>query len=94
MPSAGVVRAGLVRITARNVGNKTHQLVLVRTTGFAETLTTNGSHAVGQTVTKPLVVEPGRSASTVARLASGNYVLIDNLPWHYWHGTFAAIVVR
>ena len=68
--------------------------MLVRTTSFAETLTTSGSHAVVRPVTKAVVVEPGRSASIVTRLDPGNYLLIDNLPWHYWHGTSAAIVVR
>ena len=94
VPSAGVVRAGLVRITARNLGRKSHQLVLLRTTEFSEILTLAGNHAVTRPVTKPIVIEPGRSASIVTRLEPGNYLLIDNLPWHYWHGTSAAIVVR
>lgn len=94
VPSAGVVHAGLVRITARNLGITEHQLVLVRTTRFAQTLMLDGDHATGRAVAPPLVVEPGRSASIVARLNPGNYLLIDNLPWHYWRGTSAAIVVR
>ena len=61
--------------------------MLVRTTRFAQTLTLDGDH-----VDRPArrrrrsVVEPGRSASIVARLQPGNYLLIDNLPWHYWRG--------
>jgi uncharacterized cupredoxin-like copper-binding protein len=94
VPSTGVVHAGRVRITARNLGVAEHQLVLVRTTRFAQTLTLDGDHATGRPVAPPLVVEPGRSASIVARLEPGNYLLIDNLPWHYWRGTSAAIVVR
>jgi hypothetical protein len=94
VPSAGIVRAGLVRVTARNLGLATHQLVLVRTTRFAQTLPLDGDHADGRPVAPPLVVGPGRSASVVTRLEPGNYLLIDNLPWHYWRGTSAAIVVR
>ena len=94
VPSTGVVRAGLVRITARNLGRTDHQLVLVRTGRFDPVLPLVGDHATGRPVTSPLVVRPGRSGSVVARLQPGNYLLIDNLPWHYWHGTSAAIVVR
>ena len=94
VPSAGMVRSGLVKITARNLGTDTHQLVLVRTTRFAEVLPLHGDHAAGRPVAPPLVLEPGRSGSVVTRLAPGNYLLIDNLPWHYWLGTSAAIVVR
>jgi len=94
VPSAGVVRSGLVKVTARNLGLETHQLVLVRTTRFAEVLPLDGDHAARRPVAPPLVVEPGRSGSIVTRLKPGNYLLIDNLPWHYWRGTSAAIVVR
>jgi hypothetical protein len=94
VPSAGVVRAGLVRITAHNLGLDTHQLVLVRTTRFAPVLPLDGDHAAGRAVVQPLIVEPGQSRSITTRLKPGNYLLIDNLPWHYWRGTAAAIVVR
>jgi hypothetical protein len=94
VPSAGMVRSGLVKITARNLGLETHQLMLVRTTRFAEILPLVGDHAAGRPVAPPLVLEPGRSGSIVTRLKPGNYLLIDNLPWHYWRGTSAAIVVR
>jgi uncharacterized cupredoxin-like copper-binding protein len=89
-----VSRAGLVRISARNLGLAVHQLVLVRTTRFAQDLPLDGDHATGRPVAPPLVVQPGRSKSIVARLQPGTYLLIDNLPWHYWRGTSAAIVVR
>ena len=59
VPSAGMVRSGLVKITARNLGSDTHQLVLVRTTRFAEVLPLHGDHAAGRPVAPPLVLEPG-----------------------------------
>jgi uncharacterized cupredoxin-like copper-binding protein len=94
VPSTGVVRAGLVRITARNLGLAQHQLVLVRTSRFEQVLPLDGDHATGRPVTSPVVVRPGRSRSILARLQPGTYLLIDNLPWHYWRGTSAAFVVR
>jgi hypothetical protein len=94
VPSTGVVPSGLVRITARNLGFETHQLVLVRTSRFAGELPLAGDHAAGRPAAPAVVVQPGRSRSIVIRLKPGNYVLIDNLPWHYWRGTSAAISVR
>ncbi len=94
VPSTGVVRAGLVRITARNDGLAEHQLMLVRTSRFEQVLPLDGDHAAGRPVTSPLAVHPGRSRSIVARLRPGTYLLIDNLPWHYWRGASVAIVVR
>jgi len=94
VPSAGVVRSGLVKITARNLGLDTHQLVLVRTARFADLLPLDGDHAIARPVAPALVLEPGRSGSIVTTLKPGDYALIDNLPWHYWLGTSAAFVVR
>jgi uncharacterized cupredoxin-like copper-binding protein len=94
VPSVGVVHSGLVRITVRNVGVDSHQLMVVRTSQFAEDLPLAGSRAVARPVAEPIVVAPGKGASVVVNLRPGNYLLIDNLPWHYWHGTVAAFAVR
>jgi uncharacterized cupredoxin-like copper-binding protein len=94
VPSVGVVHSGSVRITARNLGVEKHQLVVVRTRGFADDLRLSGSRAAAHPVAPAIVIAPGKAASLVVDLKPGNYLLIDNLPWHYWHGTFAAFVVR
>ena len=94
VPSAGVVHAGLVRITARNVGVDAHQLMVVRTAGFSDDLPLAGNRAVAIPVARPVVVAPGTTASVLVDLRPGNYLLVDNLPWHYWHGTVAAFAVR
>lgn len=94
VPSAGVVDSGLVRITARNVGVDAHQLMVVRTAGFAEDLRLAGDRAVAIPVARPVVVGPGKTATVLVELKPGNYLLVDNLPWHYWHGTVAAFAVR
>jgi hypothetical protein len=94
VPSAGVVRSGLVRITARNVGVEAHQLMVVRTAGFSDDLPLAGNRAVATPLARPAVVAPGKTGSVLVDLKPGNYLLVDNLPWHYWHGTVAAFAVR
>lgn len=94
VPSAGLVRAGNVRIRVRNLGLEPHQLMVVRTREFAQDLPLRGDRAVVRPVGSPVLVAPGQSASFVVRLTRGSYLLVDNLPWHYWKGTQAAFAVR
>jgi uncharacterized cupredoxin-like copper-binding protein len=93
VPSQGAVRAGAVRIVLRNLGAEAHQLMIVRTRSFGETLPLRGDRAVARPLGSVLA-EPGASKALVLHLARGNYLLLDNLPWHYWKGTQAAFVVR
>jgi uncharacterized cupredoxin-like copper-binding protein len=93
VPSQGVVRAGAVRIVLRNLGAEAHQLMIVRTRSFGETLPLRGDRAVARPLGSVLAA-PGTSKALVLHLKRGNYVLLDNLPWHYWKGTQAAFVVR
>ena len=94
VPSAGVVRAGRVRIVVRNLGAVTHSLTIVRTGSFGEALPLRGDKAVAAPVTAPVLIPAGAAKTFVVRLAAGSYVLLDNLPWHYWKGTSVAIAVR
>jgi uncharacterized cupredoxin-like copper-binding protein len=94
VPSDGVVSAGLVRIRVRNVGLEAHELVLTRTARFADSLPLADDRAQARTIGATLQVAPGQTASAVFRLRPGSYVLLDNLPWHYWEGTWAAFTVR
>ena len=41
-----------------------------------------------------VLVKPGARASFTVSLKPGSYLLLDNLPWHYWKGTSAAFTVR
>jgi uncharacterized cupredoxin-like copper-binding protein len=93
VPSSGVVSAGSVRIRVRNLGYESHQLMVVRTGAFAEDLRLHGDRAVARPVGSPVVVAPGRVVSFVVHLSRGSYLLVDNLPWHYWKGTQAAFAV-
>jgi|SRR4051812_33198416 uncharacterized cupredoxin-like copper-binding protein len=94
VPSNGVVSAGAVRIRVRNVGEEPHELVLTRTARFAATLPLAGERAQIATVGPVIVVAPGQTVSAVFHLRRGSYVLLDNLPWHYWRGAWAAFAAR
>jgi len=94
VPSDGVVAAGAVRIRVRNVGEAPHELVLTRTSRFGDSLPLTSDRAQVRTVGPSLVVGPGQTAAAVFRLTPGTYVLLDNLPWHYWRGAWAAFAVR
>jgi uncharacterized cupredoxin-like copper-binding protein len=93
VPSQGVVRAGRVRIVLRNLGTEAHQLMIVRTRSFGQRLPLRGNRAVAHPLAAVLAA-PGTSRAFVVDLPRGTYLLLDNLPWHYWKGTQAAFVVR
>jgi hypothetical protein len=93
VPSQGAVRAGAVRIVLRNLGAEAHQLMIVRTEAFGERLPLRGDRAVARPLGSVLAA-PGTSRAFVLHLKRGNYLLLDNLPLHYWKGTQAAFVVR
>jgi uncharacterized cupredoxin-like copper-binding protein len=94
VPSVGLVSAGPVRITVRNLGSQTHELMVVRTDRFGDALRLRGDRAIARSLAAPIMVSPGGTRSFVIQLTPGSYVLLDNLPWHYWKGTFVAIAVR
>ena len=94
VPSVGAVRAGRVRIDVRNLGADAHEIVLVRTKSFAARLPLRGTRAVARPEAAPVLVRAGQHASFVVTLRPGSYLLLDNLPWHYWQGTSTAFSVR
>jgi hypothetical protein len=94
VPSEGVVAAGFVRIRIRNAGLEPHELVLTRTNRFGDSLPLDGDRATARTVGPTVRVEPGQTVTAGFRIARGSYVLLDNLPWHYWQGTWAAFTAR
>jgi uncharacterized cupredoxin-like copper-binding protein len=94
VPSVGVVPAGRVRITVRNLGAAKHSLEVVRTNTFAQELPLAGNHAVAHAIGRTVDVRAGGSKSFVVRLAPGSYVLLDNLPGNYRRGMSVAFAVR
>ncbi len=94
VPASGVVPAGRVRLVVRNIGYQPHELIVVRTKQFAQALELRGNRAVARAVAPRVVVAPGTTRTIVLTLARGSYLLVDNLPWHYWEGMSAAFAVR
>ena len=94
VPSAGVIRAGRVKIVVRNLGEEPHELIVVRTSRFADALRIGGDRARVHPLAAPLVLAPGDTRTLVVSLRRGSYLLLDNLPWHYWKGTSVAFAVR
>ena len=94
VPSKGVVSAGPVKITVRNLGDRPHRILLVRTRGFDDPLPLNGARAVAHPLATGPLVAPGASGSFTVSLRPGNYLLLDNGPWAYWHGMSVAFTVR
>ena len=93
VPSAGIVRPGQVRIVVRNVGAQAHQVMVVRTTRFAQRLPLSENRAVARPVAA-VMLAPGATKTIVVSLSPGPYLLLDNLPWHYWKGTSVAFAVQ
>jgi uncharacterized cupredoxin-like copper-binding protein len=94
VPSVGVVSSGRTRIDVRNLGREAHRIMLVRTDTFDPRLQLRGDRAVVHPVATSVLVRPGRASSFVVALQRGSYLVLDNLPWHYWKGTSAAFSVR
>jgi uncharacterized cupredoxin-like copper-binding protein len=88
VPSDGAVRAGAVRLTARNLGRDAHELAVVRTARWG------GRPSAGGAVGAALLVRPGQTASETLTLRRGFYLVFDDLPGHYEAGTWIPIVAR
>jgi uncharacterized cupredoxin-like copper-binding protein len=94
VPSEGILAAGTVRIRLRNVGVEQHELVVTRTARFSQKLPLSDDHAVATPIGQPILLAPGQSRTVTFHVGRGSYVLLDNLPWHYWQGAWAAFAVR
>jgi hypothetical protein len=66
----------------------------VRTRSFDERLPLQGTRALVRPLAKTALIRSGGRASFVVTLRPGSYLLLDNLPWHYWKGTSVAFSVR
>jgi hypothetical protein len=91
--SAGRVSGGPLRVTVQNFGQLRHELDIVPTRRWGQTLAVHKGRAVGEDAAPPIVVPPGETRSAVVNLDPGFYVLLDNLPGHYAAGAAVAIVV-
>jgi hypothetical protein len=93
IPSAGRVSPGSLRITVQNFGELRHELEIVPTERWGQTLPMHNGRAVGEAAVPPIIVAPGETRSAKVNLDPGFYVLLDNLRGHYALGAAVAIVV-
>jgi hypothetical protein len=94
VPDGGLVAAGPIELTVRNVGRIPHELAIIPTDTWAQPLFVRDGQAVGEQVGRPIVVRPGQTRSLRVYLSPGPYVLLDNLRGHYRLGTEVSIVAR
>lgn len=95
VPSMVSVRSGKVTFVVRNVGNLSHDFVVLRTNLAPGKLPTVGARAkeVGR-VGKTSVFIRGQTRRLTLKLKPGKYVLICNVPGHYKAGMFVGFRVR
>jgi uncharacterized cupredoxin-like copper-binding protein len=93
VPSQGLVSSGPLRLTVQNYGRLRHELDIIPTRKWGQTLVIRSGRAVGTVAARPIVVAPGQTRSASVSLAPGSYVLLDNIPGHYAAGTAVSIIV-
>lgn len=95
VPSVASVRSGTVTFVVRNVGNLSHDFVVLRTNLAPGKLPVAKARAkeVGR-VGKTQVFRPGLTRRLTLTLRPGKYVLICNVPGHYQAGMFVGFRVR
>jgi uncharacterized cupredoxin-like copper-binding protein len=93
IPSNGLVAAGPLRVKVANDGQLRHELDIVPTESWGQKLRVRDGRVVGEDAAAPIVVAPGQTRSARINLASGYYVLLDNIRGHYAAGGAVSIVV-
>jgi uncharacterized cupredoxin-like copper-binding protein len=99
-----VLKAGEVTITANNIGNETHELVLFKTDLDADKLPVDEEGAVDEAgagltlVNEAEGIKPGKNKSFTATVTPGKYLLvcntIENGKKHYMLGMYLPITVE
>jgi uncharacterized cupredoxin-like copper-binding protein len=93
-PSKTSVAHGRVTFTVDNGGEKTHELVVIRTDRSASKLPVHGKQASEKgAVGEVEDVAAGKSRKLTLNLKKGHYVLICNIPGHYKAGMRANLTV-
>jgi uncharacterized cupredoxin-like copper-binding protein len=96
-PDVASVRAGAVRIKAKNVGDGEHELVVASSDLKPGRLPTAGGDVdedaidvIGEVPEMP----PGKTGATTLDLAPGKYVMFCNVPGHYAAGMYGRLNVK
>lgn len=95
-PKQVTASAGKLRVTENNVGQVTHEFILVRSSAAPGSLASPGG-AVDEkklrVVGEIADVAPGKSKAKTFNLKPGSYVYICNVPGHYSAGMRGALSV-
>jgi uncharacterized cupredoxin-like copper-binding protein len=88
------VPAGLVTFTAKNTGEKEHEMVVLKTDEAADALTVTDDRvsedaSVGEVSETPA----GKTGTLTVDLEPGSYVLVCNIEKHYSRHMYAAFTV-
>jgi uncharacterized cupredoxin-like copper-binding protein len=89
------VPAGSTTFTLTNVGNREHEMVVLKTDTPADQLEVNAEDKVSEDDSVGEVSETpeGESGSVTLDLEAGNYVLVCNIAKHYSQGMYTAFTV-
>lgn len=97
-PASFTAAAGSLKITAPNIGNAVHELVLARTNDAPDALPTNSAGEVVEskldTVGEIADVASGKTKSNSFDLKPGKYVYFCNIPGHYKAGMYGSLDVK
>jgi uncharacterized cupredoxin-like copper-binding protein len=97
-PDVASVKAGAVRVKAKNVGDAEHELVVAASDLKPGNLPTTGGgdvdedalNVIGEVSETP----PGKTGATTLDLVPGKYVMFCNVPGHYAAGMYGRLNVK
>jgi uncharacterized cupredoxin-like copper-binding protein len=87
-------KAGAVTFKVKNVGDQTHELVVIKTNTKAAKLKTKGGAAVVTGKLGEVVVASGKTKSLKLNVKKGHYALICNIGDHYSEGMHKDFTVK
>jgi uncharacterized cupredoxin-like copper-binding protein len=95
-PMAISAKPGKLRITLANNGKITHELVVLRTSKPAGSLTVGSGGRVSESSSVGEVSETaaGATKSSTLHLKAGTYVFVCNIPGHYADGMRGTLTVK
>ena len=97
-PANASVKAGKVKLTATNIGQAPHELVVVKTNTAPGSLPTNSKGEVEEdkldVVGEVADVTAGKTKSTSLQLKAGTYAMICNIPGHYKGGMYGSLTAK
>jgi len=101
-PKDATAEAGSVTVSAPNVGQVEHELVLFKSDADPASLPVSGGEVDEAALEKQGAevageiedVAPGQTKEGSFNLTAGNYVMFCNLPAHYQQGMYGSVTVK